>query len=104
MLRRVCRRCQPGDDEVDGAERSGDGLPLGARPVRRGVEGGEEVEVGPELAQLPRVACSLEGDHEFLHRLQEGLRSLQLVDDALHVRLVERVAVEERRPLEGSIR
>ena len=49
------------------------------------------------------VLCTsspLKSDDEFLNGLQEGLRSLQLVDDALHVRLVQRVAVEKGGPLE----
>ena len=46
------------------------------------------------------TSSPLKSDDEFLNGLQEGLGSLQLVDDALHVRLVQRVAVEKGGPLE----
>ena len=36
------------------------------------------------------------------NRLSEALRSLQLIHDTLHVRLVRNIAVEERWPLVGG--
>ncbi len=51
---------------------------------------------------MTRISCPLVCNNKFLDGLEEGLRSLQLVDDGLHVGLVRGVAVQEAGPLVGG--
>ena len=65
------------------------------------LDAGEGVQLGPQSAQLPGVPRPLQRYDQLLHALAEALRGLQLVDDALHVRLVLRVPVQQAAPLVG---
>lgn len=69
--------------------------------TRTGIDGSEQFQMGPEHAEPARIAGPLKRNYQLLHRLRKRLRRLQLVDDALHVRLVRRVAVQQSRPLVG---
>ena len=89
------------DDEPRRGQRRLALVPGRRRSLRTWVEGGQQFQTGAQVRQVVRVAGALQRDNQLLHRLAERLRRLQLVDDGLHVRLVRRVAVEQRRPLVG---
>jgi len=55
--------------------------------------------MGPETGQSTGIPGPLQSDDQLLHRLTEGLRRLQLVNDGLHVGFVRRVPVQQARPL-----
>ena len=63
------------------------------------LDAGEGVQLGAQSAQLAGVPRPLQRYDQLLHALAEALRGLQLVDDALHVRLVLGVPVQQAAPL-----
>uniref|UniRef100_A0A182JIU8 Uncharacterized protein n=1 Tax=Anopheles atroparvus TaxID=41427 RepID=A0A182JIU8_ANOAO len=69
--------------------------------LRVPVDASQVLQIHAQPGQVGRIARALQGDDQLLYRLHERLRCLQLVVDALHVRLVRRVAVQQRRPLIG---
>lgn len=75
------------------------GYTIISKLTRTRINGSEELELRPQAAQLSGVRRPLQRYDELLDALGERLGRLQLVDDALHVGLAARVAVEQGRPL-----
>lgn len=78
---------------LDGLQRSGQLLPRRLRLGGR-IDVSQLLQMRRQLVQVGRVVGALQRNHQLLHGLGERLGRLQLIDDALHVRLVARVAVQ----------
>lgn len=83
------------NDPFDGLQGSGAFAPRWHMILCVRIDSGEVLQVHSQSRQVSRVARALQGNDQFLHRLHKGLWRLQLVDDALHMRLVGRVTVQQ---------
>lgn len=62
--------------------------------LRVRINPGQMLQVHPQPGQIRRISRSLQRDYQLLHRLHKRLRRLQLINNALHMGLVCRVAVK----------
>ena len=84
------------DDGLDGSHGEFDLPPRRQPGVGAGIHVGQQIKVRAQSGQIAGIAGTLESDDQFVDALSEGLRRLQFIDDALHMRFVRRVAVEKR--------
>lgn len=65
------------------------------------IDGSKKFQMRSQTNKLSRIRSTLQCNQKFLDTLSKRLRSLEFIDDALHVRFVTGVAIQKSGPLIG---